>query len=129
MAMKTIRVHSSQREQVLDITSQIQEFVSKHPHKSGLVAVYCPHTTAAVSVNENADPDVKHDLIEQLKKTIPRSPEFHHSEGNTDVPISLFGMFSMESVQSHSSDLTSSNNENGTPTSRRCWRVFRRFSS
>ena len=85
--MKTIRVSSSQREQVLDITPQVEDFVSKIGHKSGLLVVYCPHTTAAVSVNENADPDVKHDLIYQLKKTIPRSPEFQHSEGNADAHI------------------------------------------
>jgi secondary thiamine-phosphate synthase enzyme len=85
--MKTIQVHSSRREQVLDITPQVEDFVAKCGHKSGLVAVYCPHTTAAVSTNENADPDVKQDLMDQLKKTIPRSPEFHHSEGNSDAHI------------------------------------------
>jgi secondary thiamine-phosphate synthase enzyme len=85
--MKTFRVHSNQREQVLDITSQVEDFVSKCPHKSGLVAVYCPHTTAAVSTNENADPSVKRDLIFQLKKTIPKSPDFEHSEGNSDAHI------------------------------------------
>jgi secondary thiamine-phosphate synthase enzyme len=87
MAMKTIHVRTSQREQVLDITPQVEEFVSKSGHKSGLVAVYCPHTTAAVSTNENADADVKRDLISHLKKMIPQSPEFHHSEGNADAHI------------------------------------------
>jgi len=64
--MKTIKIRSTQREQVLDITPQVRAFVEKEGHPSGLVAVYCPHTTAAVSVNENADPDVKRDLLYQL---------------------------------------------------------------
>lgn len=85
--MKTIKVHSSQREQVLDITPQVKDFVAQSGHKSGLVAVYCPHTTAAVSVNENDDPDVKGDLLYHLKKTIPQSSEFKHYEHNADAHI------------------------------------------
>ena len=85
--MKIIKVRSTQREQVLDITPQVRDFVEKNGQESGLVAVYCPHTTAAVSVNENADPDVKRDLLYQLKKTVPQSPEFHHSEDNADAHI------------------------------------------
>jgi secondary thiamine-phosphate synthase enzyme len=85
--MKTIKVRSTQREQVLDITPQVRDFAEKTGQASGLVAVYCPHTTAAVSVNENADPDVKRDLLHHLKKTIPQSPEFHHNENNADAHI------------------------------------------
>jgi secondary thiamine-phosphate synthase enzyme len=85
--MKTIKVHSSQREQVLDITNQVKDFLTQSGHQSGLVAVYCPHTTAAVSVNENDDPDVKSDLLYHLKKTIPQSSEFKHYEHNADAHI------------------------------------------
>ena len=80
-------METQQREQILDITRQVAQFVSKQKHSSGLVAVYCPHTTAAVSINENADPDVKRDLLFHLKKSIPRSPEFQHSEDNADAHI------------------------------------------
>ncbi len=85
--MKVIKIHSSKREQVLDITPQVKEFAAQNGQKSGLIAVYCPHTTAAVTVNENADPDVKTDLLYHLKKTIPQSPEFQHSEDNSDAHI------------------------------------------
>ncbi len=61
--------------------------ISKQKSDSGLVAVYCPHTTAAVSVNENADPDVKRDLLFHLRKSIPQSAEFRHSEDNADAHI------------------------------------------
>src|SRR6266542_3744511 len=86
-AMKIIGVPSIKREQILDITPQVQEFVAKSGHASGLVAVYCPHTTAGLSVNENADPDVKDDMLVSLKTLIPRSPEFKHAEGNADAHI------------------------------------------
>ncbi|HVM31531.1 MAG TPA: secondary thiamine-phosphate synthase enzyme YjbQ [bacterium] len=85
--MQKIKVRSTQREQVLDITAQVRDFVAQTGSPSGLVAVYCPHTTAAVSVNENADPDVKRDLLYHLKKTIPQSPEFRHNEDNADAHI------------------------------------------
>ena len=84
--MKTIKIHTSEREQIRDITTLIREGL---PPKagSGLLAVYCPHTTAAVTINENADPDVKRDLLYHLKKTIPQSPEFKHFEDNADAHI------------------------------------------
>lgn len=53
-AMTSIRVYSRLREEIIDITPQVQRFVAASGHRSGLVAIYCPHTTAAISVNENA---------------------------------------------------------------------------
>ena len=85
--MKTLRIHTSQREQILDITRLVQEFIEENRFQSGLLAVFCPHTTAAVSINENADPDVKRDILYHLKKTIPQSPEFKHFEDNADAHI------------------------------------------
>lgn len=87
VGVKVIKVQTSQREQILDITRQIQDFVGKNGFESGLLAVFCPHTTAAVSINENADPDVKRDILYHLKKTIPQSPEFKHFEDNADAHI------------------------------------------
>jgi secondary thiamine-phosphate synthase enzyme len=69
--MTTIPVRSTRREEIIDITGQVQEVVAKSGHRSGLVAVYCPHTTAGISVNENADPDVKSDMVKFLGKLIP----------------------------------------------------------
>lgn len=85
--MEKLRLETRQREEILDITGLVEQFISKQKSDSGLVAVYCPHTTAAVSVNENADPDVKRDLLFHLRKSIPQSAEFRHSEDNADAHI------------------------------------------
>jgi secondary thiamine-phosphate synthase enzyme len=85
--MEKIKLETQQREQILDITSQVEKFLTRYKEKSGIVTVFCPHTTAAISVNENADPDVKRDLLFHLRKSIPRSPEFNHSEDNADAHI------------------------------------------
>lgn len=71
----------------IDITAQVSEAVSKFCGETGrteaLCLVFCPHTTAAVTVNENADPDVQHDLLIALEKAFPDRLEFLHSEGNS----------------------------------------------
>lgn len=77
--MKILKIQTSEREQIKDITSTVQEWVTKNGYASGFLAVFCPHTTAAITVNENADPDVKRDVLYHLKKTIPQSPDFNHS--------------------------------------------------
>ena len=86
-AMTSIRVCSTRREEIIDITAQVQKAVATSGHRSGLVALYCPHTTAGISVNENADPDVKSDMVKFLGKLIPVSKEFRHAEGNEDAHI------------------------------------------
>ncbi len=85
--MERIKLDTHQREQILDITGQVERFVTAQKSGSGILTVYCPHTTAAISVNENADPDVKRDLLFHLRKSIPPSPEFHHAENNADAHI------------------------------------------
>lgn len=71
----------------LDITAQVSAAVAKFCEETGRTEasclVFCPHTTAAVTVNENADPDVQHDLLIALGKAFPDRPEFLHSEGNS----------------------------------------------
>ena len=69
-------MRSQHREEIIDITAQVQKAVATSGHRSGLVAIYCPHTTAGISVNENADPDVKSDMVKFLGKLIPVSKEF-----------------------------------------------------
>jgi secondary thiamine-phosphate synthase enzyme len=66
-----------------DITPQVREAIIKSGAGSGLCVVYCPHTTAAITINENADSDVVRDLLFGLDKTFPDRPEFRHSEGNS----------------------------------------------
>jgi len=74
---------STPHENLYDITAQVREAVAKSGISSGIVVVYCPHTTAGITINENADPDVAKDLIVGLGKALPDRPEFRHSEGNS----------------------------------------------
>ena len=66
-----------------NITPQMCEAVSQSGVTDGIAVVYCPHTTAGITINENADPDVVRDLLFALDKTYPDRPEFRHSEGNS----------------------------------------------
>ncbi len=85
--MKIIQIRTEQRGQILDITAPIRSFVTQSAFKSGVLLLFCPHTTAAITINENADPDVKRDILYHLQKTIPQSPEFKHFEDNADAHI------------------------------------------
>jgi len=72
---------------MVDITSEIQKLVARTKTIDGLVHVYCPHTTAAVTVNENYDGSVQKDISETLSKIIPHSGGYAHTEGNADAHI------------------------------------------
>jgi len=72
---------------MIDITPLVQAAVSKSNVKEGLCLVYCPHTTAAVTVNENADPSVQRDIVATLNKLIPANAGYSHAEGNSDAHI------------------------------------------
>jgi len=79
------RVGTKSRNQMIDITSQVGSLVSKSGVTDGDVIVYCPHTTAAITINENADPSVPHDLLLTLEQLLPRHRSgYRHSEGNSD---------------------------------------------
>ena len=65
------------------VTGQVREAVAKSGVSSGICLVYCPHTTAGMTINENADPDVVRDLLFALDRTYPNRPEFRHCEGNS----------------------------------------------
>lgn len=81
------------KEALYNITPYIEDALKKSGVKSGLCFIYCPHTTAAITINENADADVARDVIFAAKKIFPRFPEFRHDEGNSDghVKSSVFG--------------------------------------
>ena len=79
------RVSTKSRNQMIDITSQISSFVSQSGITNGDVIVYCPHTTAAITINENADPSVPHDILLTLEELLPHHRRgYRHSEGNSD---------------------------------------------
>ena len=78
-------VPTKSRSQMIDVTSRVQSLVTKANVTDGYVIVYNPHTTAAITINENADPDVQHDLLTKLAELVPKSEKFYqHGEGNSD---------------------------------------------
>src|SRR4030067_1091432 len=91
--IKKIEVKTSRRSEMIDITGQVQTIVTQSKLPSGICTIYIPHTTAAVTINENADPSVKRDILEFLEKDIPHSAVYHHTEGNADshIKASLVG--------------------------------------
>ena len=91
--MEEISIRSSRREELIDITTEIQRIVDEKDIEEGFVIVYVPHTTAAVTINEGADPDVQRDIINTLSKLIPKKGDYMHLEGNSDAHIktSLLG--------------------------------------
>jgi secondary thiamine-phosphate synthase enzyme len=78
---------------LIEITDKIQEAVSKTRVAEGICVIFCPHTTAGLTINENADPSVRQDIAAALNKTVPENADYRHSEGNSDSHIksSLFG--------------------------------------
>jgi len=91
--MKELKVTSKKRNEMIDITNDIQKIIVEKKVQNGFVIVYVPHTTAGITINEGADPSVQRDVIETLKKIIPESGDYHHLEGNSDAHIksSLIG--------------------------------------
>jgi len=89
----TFCVSSSKKAEFIDITQQVREIVKKTEVQSGLCIVYVPHTTAGVTVNENADPHVAQDILMGLDKVVPSHDRYLHSEGNSPAHIkaSLIG--------------------------------------
>jgi secondary thiamine-phosphate synthase enzyme len=88
--MITIALESRAREQMLDITDEVRKLVGDV--RTGVVWLHCPHTTAALTIQENADPALRKDYLEHLAKLVPQ-PGFRHDEGNADAHIksSLIG--------------------------------------
>ncbi len=80
------KVRTKSKEEFIDITSQISSILKSQNVREGLVHIFIPHTTAAVTINENADPDVVHDILKGLKDIVPRSG-FRHMEGNSPAHI------------------------------------------
>ena len=91
--MKSISVNTRTRTQLVDITSKVAEAVREVGLKDGIVSVFIPHTTAGVTINENADPDVTADMDSVLDRMVPWSGGYRHSEGNTaaHVKASMMG--------------------------------------
>jgi secondary thiamine-phosphate synthase enzyme len=85
--IEKINVSTRQRVQMIDITSQIQRLINKKELEDGIAYVFCPHTTAAVTINENCDPSVQSDINATLSTLIPHDSRYAHTEGNADAHI------------------------------------------
>ena len=79
-----VQLHTSKHDQMIDITHQVQSIITQNNVEEGIVLVYCPHTTAGITINENADPDVVYDILITLDKVYPCSSlDYRHGEGNS----------------------------------------------
>ncbi len=85
--MIEVAVNTHHREELIDVTAKVQQVVAESGVESGLAVCFVPHTTAAVTINENADPDVVRDLLYKLNKDIPQNEGYHHGEGNSDAHV------------------------------------------
>lgn len=81
--MKSLEIQTPSREALVDITPLVEEEIRKEKTRAGLCLVYAPHTTAAITINENADPTVRQDVLMTLKKAVPDTLAYAHSEGNS----------------------------------------------
>ncbi len=85
--IKHINIDSSKRSEFIDITARIESLVESSEVSDGICHLYVPHTTAAVTINEGADPSVKRDIIASLDKLVPHIGDYMHMEGNSDAHI------------------------------------------
>jgi len=99
--MKQFIVKTNLRFEMKDITNQVRSVVCESNVKNGVCYVFVPHTTAAVTINENADPDVPRDIIMELDKVIPLHDNYSHMEGNSAAHIksSLIGTSEMVFIE------------------------------
>ncbi len=91
--MATLQVRTTSHECLIDVTSQVQRAVAGSGIREGICHIFVPHTTAALAINENADPTVPTDIIRAMAKIVPWEDDYDHAEGNAAAHIkaSLFG--------------------------------------
>ncbi|MDO9528576.1 MAG: secondary thiamine-phosphate synthase enzyme YjbQ [Syntrophales bacterium] len=99
--MRKIAVKTGSRFEMIDITNQVRKIVNEREIKSGICHIFTPHTTAAITINENADPNVPRDIIMELDKVIPLNDNYRHIEGNSAAHIksSLIGASEMVLIE------------------------------
>ncbi len=79
----SFKVRTKKHTEMIDITKELEDIVWKSGIESGVLTVFIPHTTAAVTINENADPDVVYDFTKEIDKIVPWEDNYHHGEGNS----------------------------------------------
>jgi len=85
--METIKLVTKKRAEFIDITTRVESIVKSSSLDNGFCLVFCPHTTVGLTINENADPSVKKDMIEHLQELVPEGKRYSHLEGNADSHI------------------------------------------
>jgi secondary thiamine-phosphate synthase enzyme len=86
--MDTFHIKTHKRNEFVEITDRVRQALQQSGIREGICVVYCPHTTAGVTINENADPDVVHDMLLHLERAVPQQQAgFRHGEGNSDSHI------------------------------------------
>jgi len=85
--LKYINVKSNNRQEFVDITAELNADISEMGMKDGIVCLFVPHTSAAITINEGADPNVRRDVITTLSRLIPKDAGYHHMEGNSDAHL------------------------------------------
>ena len=96
--MKQFSVRTNARSEMIDITDRIRILLKESRIKSGICHVFVPHTTAAVTINENADPDVPRDILRELEKIVPHNDHYRHVEGNSAAHIKASILGASETV-------------------------------
>ncbi len=96
--MKEIRISTKSRTELVDITSDVQKVVAESGVADGVCHVYVPHTTAGVTINENADPSVREDILMELNKIIPLQDNYKHLEGNAAAHVKATIVGSSETI-------------------------------
>lgn len=84
---KSLSLRTKDKVSLLDITSRVGEVIQESGIESGILTLYVPHTTAAVTINESADPSVREDIVKELKKLVPFEDNYQHLEGNSAAHI------------------------------------------
>jgi secondary thiamine-phosphate synthase enzyme len=87
--MKEIHISSKKRNEMIDITDDVQLLVKEEKINEGYIIIYVPHTTAGITINEGADPSVQQDIIKTLQQLIPEKNNYEHEEGNSDAHIKV----------------------------------------
>ncbi len=96
--MPEIRVSTSSHTELVDITTDVQRAVSESGVQDGVCHIYVPHTTAGVTINENADPSVREDILMELNRVIPLQDNYKHLEGNSAAHIKASIVGSSETI-------------------------------
>ncbi len=99
-----IELKTNREDELIDITSKVKDIVKKSDIKNGSVKIFIPHTTAGITINENADPNVKQDILKELNIIVPKNHNYKHSEGNSHAHIKA-------SMMGSSVDIPYENNE------------------